>query len=106
MKGTIYSQVSWVYYLDEWPVLAVSQVDACTWTSVYQISNFCERHLHKWHMPALSQVVSQTDLLHGNKKFNKACNHAFPEMKHTRESHVENSVASAYEFMKDLGLFP
>ncbi len=31
----------------------------CT-SKVYQISNFSERHLHKWHMPALSQVVFQT----------------------------------------------
>ena len=39
-----------------------------TWTSaplkiskVCQISNFSEQHLHKWHMPALSQVVPRTD---------------------------------------------
>ncbi len=28
---------------------------------VWQISIFSERHLRKWHMPALSQVIPQTD---------------------------------------------
>ena len=72
-------------YLDEWPVRALSQVDGCTWTSdcpapgqvpsptvhlikchpiskVCQFSIFSERHLRKWHMPALSQVIPQTEL--------------------------------------------
>ena len=59
--------ISLGYYLDEW-------TGPCTWPSgwlhldkwlsctskVYQISIFSEWHLHKWHMPALSQVISQT----------------------------------------------
>ena len=50
-----------------WRVHALGQVDSSTWTSdraapgqVYQISIFSEWHLHKWHMAALSQVVSRT----------------------------------------------
>ena len=47
------------YYLDKW-------TGPCTWAGgwlhldKYQIYNFSERHLPKWHMTALSQVISQT----------------------------------------------
>ncbi len=66
-------------------VHALGQVDGSTWTSdccapgqvpppndhlikavkiskVYQIYIFSERHLPKWHMMALTQVISQTVL--------------------------------------------
>ena len=74
-KLGISSAVSWQnwtipgYYLAEWPVCALGQVDACTWTSdwwapkiskMYQISDFHEWHLHKCHTSALSQVISLT----------------------------------------------
>ncbi len=42
------------------PVHALGQVVGGTWSSVYQINNFPERHLAKWHVAALSQVIPQT----------------------------------------------
>ncbi len=50
-------------YLDEWPIRALGLVATCTWTSDwYQICNFLDWHLAKWHIAALSWVITHTGI--------------------------------------------
>ena len=60
------------YYLDEWPVCELSQVDAYTWTRILPSCqhatlnmtnyNFAERCLYKWHRLTLRQVIAWTGI--------------------------------------------
>ncbi len=60
------------YYLDEWPVCALSQVDACTWTNDLVKWTTCayvsgKVHLDKWNSYTLDQIVALTAIAYLTK---------------------------------------
>ncbi len=53
------------WHLVTWPSDSPSgHLAKCIFWKVYQISFFSERHLAKWHRLALSQVITQTAIVH------------------------------------------